>query len=366
MGNLSLFFCLYGSNWLDPAHCNSSRSRAMGFLTTLPSIWRALQCLRRYRDTKNLFPHVVNFGKYSCSILYYMTLSLYRIKRVESLHALFISFALINAIYTSVWDVAMDWSLGNPFSKHPYLRDFLGFRRRWIYYAAMIIDPILRFNWIFYAIFIHDLQHSAILSFLVSLSEVFRRGIWSIFRVENEHCTNVGRFRAFRDVPLPYDLPSESSTDENQPGEHPSPQPEVQPLPIVHLAPSHPSTSVDVEHTAAEATPSTVRRRRSSHRPETPTIPSGTLARVGTMLANAHAEDFERRRRPAVVGKSHEELARHSMHENAGLGRDSSTEEEESDRSETEGAGDGESDLSLRLSSGSGCDDEDDDRVAKK
>ncbi len=66
----------------------------------------------------------------------------------------------------------------------------------------MALDPILRFNWIFYVIFTNNLQHSALLSFMVSLSEVLRRAMWTLFRVENEHCTNVGRFRASRDVPF--------------------------------------------------------------------------------------------------------------------------------------------------------------------
>ncbi|KAF5093293.1 hypothetical protein DV451_005173 [Geotrichum candidum] len=47
---------------------------------------------------------------------------------------------------------------------------------------------------------------SAKVSFFVALSEVFRRFIWAFFRVENEHCSNVQRFRASRDVSLPYQI----------------------------------------------------------------------------------------------------------------------------------------------------------------
>lgn len=36
----------------------------------------------------------------------------------------------------------------------PLLRDQLAYRRhKWFYYAAIAIDPILRFNWIFYVIY---------------------------------------------------------------------------------------------------------------------------------------------------------------------------------------------------------------------
>ncbi|TPX24037.1 hypothetical protein DIZ76_013380 [Coccidioides immitis] len=336
MGNLALFLCLYSAGWSDPAHCNSSHSRAMGFLTTVPSIWRALQCLRRYRDTRNWFPHIVNLGKYSFSIMYYMTLSLYRVNKVESLRATFIAFALVNAIYSSIWDVAMDWSLGNPFSKNPLLRDFLGFRKRWIYYAAMVVDPILRFNWIFYAIFTHDLQHSAILSFIVSLSEVCRRGIWSILRVENEHCTNVCRFRASRDVPLPYDIPTQASVEHMQ--QPNAAQQRVDGSPIARVPSTRPATGTDVERLGADGLTG-VRRRRGSHRSEMH-VPSGTLARMGSILANAHAEDFERRKRPGVVGSALDHDAEQVPADETGRGpdvhrRDSSTDEEEEEDEES-------------------------------
>ncbi|KAI9375752.1 EXS-domain-containing protein [Aspergillus egyptiacus] len=272
MGNIALFFCLYARHWDEPPQCNSSHSRLLGFFSCLPSIWRALQCVRRYVDTKNAFPHLLNFGKYMFGVLYYATLSMYRIDKVTRFQAPFITFALLNAVYCSVWDLAMDWSLGNVYAKHPLLRETLAFRRVWVYYAAMVIDVIVRFHWIFYAIFAHDIQHSAVLSFVVSLSEICRRGMWTIFRVENEHCTNVLLFRASRDVPLPYAV---SSTDGQ--GDQPPEQLHVQ------------------EEQTAMPTPSAGDVEQGT--PLTPGRP-GTLNRVGTMLAAAHAQDFQRKKRP--------------------------------------------------------------------
>ena len=86
-----------------------------------------MQCLRRYYDTRNAFPHLVNCGKYTFTILFYMSLSLYRIEKNHSLKALFITIATINSIYCceftlytlrscsrltliAIWDLAMDWS----------------------------------------------------------------------------------------------------------------------------------------------------------------------------------------------------------------------------------------------------------------
>ena len=125
--NIALFFCLYAQEWNDPTQCNSSHSRLLGFFSALPGIWRALQCIRRYYDTRNIFPHLVNCGKYTWTILYYMSLSLYRVHKVHQLRAFFIFCATINSVYcsrcenfqtnncadvgTGIWDLVMDWSM---------------------------------------------------------------------------------------------------------------------------------------------------------------------------------------------------------------------------------------------------------------
>ncbi|KAL1958649.1 hypothetical protein VTO42DRAFT_3992 [Malbranchea cinnamomea] len=308
MGNIALFFCLYAKSWDEPSQCNSSRSRLMGFLTALPPIWRAFQCLRRYRDTKDAFPHIVNLCKYAFSILYAMTLSLYRIGRTDHYRAAFVVCACITAIYTSVWDLAMDWSLGNPHSKSPFLRDFLAFRRRWVYYMAIVIDPILRFSWILYILDTSETQHSALLSFVIALLEVCRRGMWSIFRVENEHCANVCRFRASRDIPLPYDLSASSAA-------LPSSQPVgTQGLDsdVTDIPPR--ATGADVERLAASGP---LRHRRPSQVSDG----GGTLSRVGTLLATAHTQDFERRKDRGLSDKNRHSPEAHPR-------RDSSTEDE--------------------------------------
>jgi hypothetical protein len=128
----------------------------------------------------------------------------------------------------------MDFSLVQAESKHWCLRDILALKRKWPYYAIMVVDPIIRFGWIFYAIFTHDRQHSTLVSFLVALMEVLRRGAWALFRVENEHCANVSQYKASRDVPLPYRIEPlmDRASTETSPtvtaGEHAVPTPAQQ------------------------------------------------------------------------------------------------------------------------------------------
>ena len=175
----------------------------------------------------------------------------------------------------------------------------------------MIVDPILRFNWIFYAIFSNELQHSAVLSFLVGFSEICRRGIWTLFRVENEHCTNVGRFRASRDVPLPYEIPSPPISAIEEASHHLDPAaPELDHEPLtMESSRLHTASGNDVDGAASgnlHPSSGNLRRRPGLSRPSS-TPPQSGIARVGTLMAKAHAEDFERRRRPGVTGKDEAE-----------------------------------------------------------
>lgn len=131
MGHLEMFPCLYARHWMEPAMCNSSHSRLLGFFSTLPGIWRALQCIRRYYDTRNVFPHLVNCGKYGFTILAGMGLSLFRIQRTTEMMALYIVFASINSIYCSIWDVIMDWSKFAAFMLFIAITDAL---QVWVYH----------------------------------------------------------------------------------------------------------------------------------------------------------------------------------------------------------------------------------------
>ncbi|KAL6704502.1 Xenotropic and polytropic retrovirus receptor 1 [Coniothyrium glycines] len=298
MGNIALFFCLFARGWDQPPVCNSSHSRILGVLTTLPGIWRALQCIRRYGDTGNKFPHLLNCGKYMATILFYASLSIYRIDQRYSTKAVFILFATINSIYTSFWDIYYDWSLGDPHAKHRFLRKELAYKKIWWYYVAITIDPILRFNWVLYLVIPLQLQHSAVTGFCAAVGEVGRRGMWSIFRVENEHCTNVGRFRASRDVPLPYHVPS--SIEPTVPTEnhvHRQRVDEEQPrVPRVDHSPSPASA------TGAELgdSPLSARQRRGYQDEFKPSPLQRAITQVGEILRAAHAQDFERKKKPEL------------------------------------------------------------------
>ena len=181
-----------------------------------------------------------------------MSLSLWRIHKTWEMMAFFVAMSTINSTYCSFWDIVMDFSLGDYSAPHPFLRKQLQYADHiWWYYGVIILDPILRFNWVFYVIFANDRQHASIVSFLIALSEVIRRGIWSIFRVENEQIANIRHLKAHREPPVPY--------NQETGGEQ----------------------GTDGEETAADTSESPMTR---------------TLKRVGTTLTSAHYEDYVRRK----------------------------------------------------------------------
>ncbi|KAI3966578.1 hypothetical protein MKW92_022947 [Papaver armeniacum] len=68
-----------------------------------------------------------------------------------------------------------------------------------------VLDVILRLAWLQSVVNFHvTFLHRTALTTIVACLEILRRGMWNFFRLENEHLNNVGKFRAFKSVPLPF------------------------------------------------------------------------------------------------------------------------------------------------------------------
>lgn len=50
---------------LDNSVCGTISYGVRPIVACLPAWFRFAQCLRRYRDTRLIFPHIINAGKYS-------------------------------------------------------------------------------------------------------------------------------------------------------------------------------------------------------------------------------------------------------------------------------------------------------------
>eukprot|EP00970_Alexandrium_tamarense_P012905 scaffold3146_cov186-Alexandrium_tamarense.AAC.6 len=208
-------------------------------LVCLFPLWlRFNQCLRRYLDTGKRFPNLANAFKYALSQsvtlfgtfhpLYLMnrgeehTISLVdddgqsgnlvfgNTKRSNTFQFFWMGLFVSSSLYSYCWDVYMDWGLGRReaschYPRYGYLGPRLMFPKRTYYYMVMAADLVLRFMWVLTLIPPQSGARFELPAYLSAISmtvELFRRTIWSFFRLEHEHRQNTSGFRRVNVVPL--------------------------------------------------------------------------------------------------------------------------------------------------------------------
>ncbi|MEE6521444.1 hypothetical protein FKM82_019664 [Ascaphus truei] len=218
--DLEFMICFYSFelNWgearglvkADTGMCNTYSYGVRAVVQCIPAWLRFIQCLRRYRDTKRAFPHLVNAGKYSTTFFMVTFAALYSTHKernhsdAQAFFYLWIVFYFVSSCYTLIWDLKMDWGLfDRNAGENTFLREEIVYPQKAYYYSAIIQDVILRFAWtIQISLTTLNLFPDAgdIISTVLAPLEVFRRFVWNFFRLENEHLNNCGEFRAVRDI----------------------------------------------------------------------------------------------------------------------------------------------------------------------
>lgn len=160
---------------------------------------RALQSIRRYSDDRvGNYLQIINAGKYGVALVLVVISSAYNVLLVRWLWYLWIVIAIISTIYSTVWDIVVDWGIGSFYNGHKK-RQYLFPKRT--YYIACILNIILRCSWI-------SLLTTSVLvtrirwAFVLSVLEVLRRSMWIFFRVSAEQVNNIENYRAVRDIPV--------------------------------------------------------------------------------------------------------------------------------------------------------------------
>ncbi|XP_078606229.1 solute carrier family 53 member 1-like isoform X2 [Branchiostoma floridae x Branchiostoma japonicum] len=205
-------YFIYEVEWHDdpnPKICTSWKYGIRSVMACLPAWFRFAQCLRRYRDTKHAFPHLVNAGKYSTSffVIAFATLSRVHGEVTGETHShtfyyLWICAAIISTCYTFSWDIKMDWGLlDRAAGENTLLREEIVYPKKLYYYLSAVQNFFLRFAWVM-SISLGELGilHGELVGSLLAPLEVYRRFVWNFFRLENEHLNNCGEFRAVRDI----------------------------------------------------------------------------------------------------------------------------------------------------------------------
>ncbi|CAD6893916.1 unnamed protein product [Tilletia controversa] len=197
--------CQYQRQWPAIDTCEPNGTFWTPVLGALPPFIRFIQCWRRWIDSDmKARIHLINAGKYTTSILnqfFYFNYRYHGSNRTRDL-IVWCVFGCIYSIYTSAWDLKIDWGLLDPRARWPYLRNDLYYEWPFLYYFAIVSNVIIRFAWVIYLI--PGPASSLMKIFIIALLEALRRWQWNMYRLENEHLGNADDFRVVKDVPLPY------------------------------------------------------------------------------------------------------------------------------------------------------------------
>ena len=170
-------------------------------LILYPFVIRLIQIINRLIYSGNYFIHIINIFKYLTSICFYtfFWLNVHYYKDGSTIKVLKITFGIIQSLYQYFWDIYIDWGLGQFSSYNCTLRDKIVCPKKF-YYFSIIFNLIFRFNWILLLISCSP-KYQDYITLGFSSSEVIRRVIWCIIRIENEAINNPEDYREILVIP---------------------------------------------------------------------------------------------------------------------------------------------------------------------
>lgn len=217
--SLEFYICYY--IWGDFKHretntCKDSTVYKTFFfiVAAIPYMFRLNQCLRRLFEEKDPLQGY-NGVKYFLTVVAVCLRTAYSLNKGIIWRVLAAFFSVVAAVFCTYWDFVYDWGLLNRHSKNAWLRDKLLVPHKKVYFGAMVLNVLLRFAWLQTVLdFRFSFMHTQTLIAVVASLEIIRRGVWNFFRLENEHLNNVGKYRAFKSVPLPFNYDEDDDHEE--------------------------------------------------------------------------------------------------------------------------------------------------------
>ncbi|KAL0490574.1 xenotropic and polytropic retrovirus receptor [Acrasis kona] len=226
MFDCEIVYCMYKPDEI----CNVSNRYWISLLKTFPICLRLMQSVRKYRDQRKIH-QLGNAAKYIINIC--AILATFVFKQVlifgdfdfedtpKGVIVIWLGLLILNTMYKYVWDLRRDWGLLRIFTFNKFLlRNTLVYRVPW-YYFAILLNLIVRCAW--FVVFM--LRYNDIASkvwdtqfvlFGFMCSELLRRFVWNIFRLESEHLYNADNFRVVSEIPLPFPMDVEANAAEDR------------------------------------------------------------------------------------------------------------------------------------------------------
>ncbi|XP_017216268.1 phosphate transporter PHO1 homolog 3 [Daucus carota subsp. sativus] len=217
--SIEFYICYYtsGNYRVRENNCKSNDVyNTFNFIVAgIPYWWRLLQCLRRLFEEKDAMQGW-NGMKYFATIVAVTTRTAYTRNNSTEWKVIAWISSGVAAAFSTYWDLVHDWGLLNRKSKNRWLRDKLIIPHHSVYFGVMGFNVLLRLAWLQTLLDLNfSFLHKESLVTIMASLEIIRRGVWNFFRLENEHLNNVGKFRAFKSVPLPFNYDEAEEEDEN-------------------------------------------------------------------------------------------------------------------------------------------------------
>ncbi|XP_075090809.1 phosphate transporter PHO1 homolog 9 [Nicotiana tabacum] len=214
--SLQFYVCYYvwGNFRTRSNKCQeSSVYQILYIVVAIIPFWsRFIQCLRRLFEEKDSMQGL-NSLKYLSTIVALVMRTLYDQKRGTFWRVMAASSSGITTVANTYWDIVIDWGLLQRNSRNHWLRDKLLVPHKIVYFVAIVLNIILRLVWMQLVLDFQELPflHKKAMIAIVACLEILRRGMWNFFRLENEHLNNVGKYRASKSVPLPFNYDEDKS-----------------------------------------------------------------------------------------------------------------------------------------------------------
>nr|XP_043608500.1 phosphate transporter PHO1 homolog 10-like [Erigeron canadensis] len=185
---LEFYICYYGMRWYQKEQkCHSLDLYNVFYIivAVIPYWLRFLQCVRRLLEEKE-WVHLYNGSRYFLTIVAVIVRTAFEFKMNKTWKVLALVSSITAILFNTYWDIVVDWGLLQRNSKNRFLRNKLAVSRKSVYFLVMVLDVILRLAWL-----------QLILKFNI-------KALKGTAISSNEHLNNVGRYRAFKSVPLPF------------------------------------------------------------------------------------------------------------------------------------------------------------------
>lgn len=184
------------------------------FLTTF-NIIRSIQCARRYKETKDVYPNIYNMIKYLVSIPGCFTEASI-LTNIPGIRYTLYAIRCIETIYKIYWDTVEDWALFSGGSgamlfkqTHTEKKIYKGkiLRRPSLFsvptlYFCFILNILIRIYLPITLFISHPFLKEFWVASIAGILEVFRRNIWNILRLDNQQATNCEGYVISRFIPL--------------------------------------------------------------------------------------------------------------------------------------------------------------------